>query len=286
MKINKNMIIGISLGVVIICISFLFMFIPSIKNYNLFYFLMGIGVLIVLSPFVVASIVETREQREKNEMFLEFARSLVESVDSGTPISKSILNLKPEGFGALGPHIKKLANQIRLGIQLQKALETFAYDTKSATIIRAITLIREADRTGGNIGNILSSVANSVAEVEELKAERRAAISSIVMEGYIIFFIFIIIMIVFEIQLLPIASSMDIGGGGFLEEVGAESVEPQGEGISDYSIAFLALLVTQGFFAGFVIGKLSEGTIKSGIKHSFIMVAMAILLSTGAKLLF
>jgi hypothetical protein len=42
-------------------------------------------------------------------------------------------------------------------------------------------------------------------------------------------------------------------------------------------------LVFQGFFAGLVIGKLSEGTVKSGLKHSIILVIIAILISTGAR---
>jgi hypothetical protein len=42
----------------------------------------------------------------------------------------------------------------------------------------------------------------------------------------------------------------------------------------------------QSLFAGLVIGKLSEGTIKSGIKHSFILVTIAILLTTGAGAFF
>ncbi len=271
----------------IISVSFVFLLVPDFENINLFYFLFGGGVLVGLLPFVISSIIHNRLMREKDEMFLEFARSLVESVESGTPISKSILNLRKEHFGALGGHVEKLANQIRLGIPLQTALETFAKETKSTTIIRAITLIREADKTGGNIESILSSVAKSVSEIEKLKAERRAAIASIVMEGYIIFLIFIIIMVVVEVQILPIAGTFEGGKGlDFSNPTDTFSLEgeEEGVGISDFSIAFLSLLITQGLFAGFVIGKLSEGNMKAGIKHSFILVAMAVLISTGSKL--
>lgn len=49
---------------------------------------------------------------------------------------------------------------------------------------------------------------------------------------------------------------------------------------------FLYLLVAQGFFAGLAIGKLTEGSIRSGIKHSFILAVLAFLISTGANSLF
>ena len=257
---------------------------------NLVYFLVGSGVLVILFPFVLSSIISGKREREKEEKFLEFARSLVESVESGTPISKSIVNMSQKDFGSLTPHIKKLANQIELGIPLQKSLETFAYDTRSKTIIRAITLIREADKTGGNINTILESVAKSVSEIEKLKSERRAAISSLVVEGYIIFLVFIIIMVVMEIQIIPLTSQIGFGTGGNIDALPSGAAEigaTVGEGFdpNEFTFAFLGLLVFQGFFAGLVIGKLSEGNIKAGIKHSFIMVSMAILISTGAKLI-
>ncbi|MFA6023442.1 MAG: type II secretion system F family protein [Candidatus Pacearchaeota archaeon] len=292
MRLKRGTISGIVAGIIIILSSFLFYFeiIPGLEpNKNIFYFLLGVGVLIMLLPFVLYSIFETKIEREKDEMFLEFSRSLLESVDSGTPISKSIINMKAKNFGSLSPHIEKLANQIELGIPVKDALETFAYDTKSKTIIRAITLIREAEKTGGNINAILESVATSVSELEKLKSERRAAISSIVVEGYIIFFIFIIIMIVMQVQIIPMTTNLaglpqtgttGIPGGENIGLGGGTKIDPQ-----EFSNAFLALLVAQGLFAGLIIGKLSEGSLKAGIKHSFIMVAMAILMSTGASII-
>jgi len=41
--------------------------------------------------------------------------------------------------------------------------------------------------------------------------------------------------------------------------------------------------MVQGFFAGLVIGKLSEGSIKAGIKHSAIITALTYLAITGMK---
>jgi flagellar protein FlaJ len=287
MEIKRSVMVGIVAGLIIIAFSTIFYFVPAIKSINLFYFLLGIGFLIILLPFVIMSVIENRIEREKDEMFLEFARSLVESVESGTPISKSIINVKSKNFGSLSPHIEKLANQIELGIPIKEAFETFAFDTKSKTIIRAITLIREAEKTGGSINNILESVANSVSEIEKLKAERRSAISSIVLEGYIIFFIFIVIMIVMEIQILPMTANIaSLSSGNVLPGAPAIGIEDGGSvNPNDFTGAFLALLIAQGLFAGLIIGKLAEGNLKAGIKHSFVMVSMAILISTGSKVI-
>jgi len=280
---KKGLIIGIIGGILSFVGAFVLFFLGD-DLMNLVYFLVGSGVLIILFPFVLSSIIEGRQEREKDEKFLEFSRALVESVESGTPISRSIINMSQKDFGSLTLHVQKLANQIQLGIPLQTALQTFAYDTKSQIIIRAITLIREADKTGGNINTILDSVAKSVSEIEKLKAERRAAISSIVVEGYIIFFVFIVIMVVMEIQIIPMTAGISVSGTSFNAVSSGTQNSGSGFDPSQFTFAFLGLLITQGFFAGLVIGKLSEGQVKSGLKHSFIMVAMAILISTGSKL--
>ena len=103
---------------------------------------------------------------------MEFTRNLAESVKTGTPIGQSIINMKSKNLGTLSPHIKKLANQISLGIPISKAFGTFAGDLDSNTIKRAVALIREAESAGGQIDNILDSVAKSIYEIEKLKKER------------------------------------------------------------------------------------------------------------------
>ena len=58
-------------------------------------------------------------------MFLEFSRDLVEGVKTGTPISKSVINIRNKNYGSLNPYIDKLANQISLGIPIKDALDNF-----------------------------------------------------------------------------------------------------------------------------------------------------------------
>ena len=46
---------------------------------------------------------------------------------------------------------------------------------------------------------------------------------------------------------------------------------------------FLMLVIIQGFFAGIVIGKLAVGNIRSGFKHSLILITVALLVMTIAQ---
>ncbi|MEK9184877.1 MAG: type II secretion system F family protein, partial [Patescibacteria group bacterium] len=149
MELKRYHWIGIAVALVVIGLSF-FTF-----ETKFFFLLAGIGVLIGATPFVVSLIYEAKVDLEKEEMFLEFARNLVESVKTGTPISKSIINVRNKSYGVLNENIKKLANQITIGIPLNAALQTFSKDVNNKTISRALTLIGQAEKAGGNIGEIL-----------------------------------------------------------------------------------------------------------------------------------
>ncbi|OGJ13285.1 hypothetical protein A3K82_01865 [Candidatus Pacearchaeota archaeon RBG_19FT_COMBO_34_9] len=269
---------GIIGGLIIIALSFLFM------GTRFFFFIFWFGLLAGAIPFVLTTIQKTKTAREKEEMFLEFTRNLVESVKTGTPISKSIINLKKKPFGVLSRHIEKLANQISMGIPLRAALQTFANDIDNVTVSRTITLIGQAERAGGNIGEILEAVAKAVAMADKLKKERKAAISTLVVQGYIIFFVFMVIVLVMQFYIIPMISGIaNVGtlGAGGITTGGTESTTA-----IEVSKAFLYLLLIQGFFSGLTIGKLSEGEIKAGIKHSFALMALSFLISAVANIFF
>ncbi len=267
---------GIIAGIVVIALSFLAF------GSRFFFFIIWFGILIGVSPFVFTTIQKTRIAGQKEEMFLEFTRNLVESVKTGTPISKSITNMRKKPFGVLSKHVEKLANQISIGIPLKSALQTFAGDINNNTITRTITLIGQAERAGGNIGEILEAVAKAVSTADKLKKERKATVSTLAVQGYIIFFVFMIIVLVMQFYIIPMISGIATVG-----TLGVSGVTTGAETQAlDVSRAFLYLLIIQGLFSGLTIGKLSEGNIKAGIKHSFALVVLSFLVATIANVLF
>ncbi|MBM3230260.1 hypothetical protein FJZ22_01220 [Candidatus Pacearchaeota archaeon] len=283
MKLQKMHWLGIIAGVITLLVAIGF-YIAS-EDRNLAFFVGSIGITLIVVPFIIDIILQTQHEDEIANMFLEFSRGLAESVSTGTPVSKSIVNMRNKNYGVLTPHISKLGNQIALGIPLHTALETFAREVNNPVITRSVSLISEAERAGGEIDYILDSVARSIAEVEKLKKERQSAISSLVVQGYIIFFVFIGIMLVMEFKILPLAVSvgqisMDAQNLGAIDASASEKIDQK-----TLPNLFLSLLIAQGFFAGLIIGKLAEGKIKAGIKHSFILVVVALLVSTGARYL-
>lgn len=271
---KKTKIISIVVGLVLALLDIIFL---NSKT-NLMYFILILILLGTVLPYVIGVALESNKQKEKESRFLEFVRDLVENVKSGTPINKAIGNLRNRNYGALSPHIQKLANQLDLGLPLTTGLINFASDTKSRVISRSVSLISEAERSGGEIETILTSVANSVNQIEQLKKEQRSAVYSLVVQGYIIFMVFIIIVLVLQYYLLPMTGG--VGGIGDLNmDIKVNSEDDMGQSL-------FYLLLVQSFFAGIVIGKISEGNFKDGMKHSFILISITLIISLGTKAIF
>ena len=284
MKLLTRHWIGIIIGIAVLAADFAVLF-----GQKTFYFVIGIAVLIAVAPFAASALTEVGRAKEKEQMFLEFARNLVETVKAGTPISRSIIQIRNKDFGSLTPHVQKLANQIALGISVRQAFGVFASDVNNKVIARSIALIIEAEESGGEISLILESTAKSVSEIEDIKKERSASTYNLVMQGYIIFIIFLVIMLVVQIHFIPLmlktiseagglqTTGEAFGGGFATSTISQELVDTLGT-------LFIVLILVQGFFAGLVIGKLSEGSIKAGIKHTIIIVALAYFITFGAKI--
>ena len=239
MKMKISNYLGIVVGLALVITSMFFM------EENFFTLMIGGGIIIIVTPFVIGYIIEVKIAAEKEEMFMEFTRNLVESVKMGASISKSILNVKNKPYGVLSKHINKLANQIHMGIPLNIALKTFSNDVDNRTISKALTLIGQAEKSGGDIGEILESVAGAVSTADKLKKEQKSSISSLVSQGYIIFVVFLIIVLVMQFKILPMVSGIATTGsmGDLGIGVGGGEVD-QGE----IANAFFYLLLIQGQF--------------------------------------
>ena len=143
-------------GIVIIALDIVFL----LKT-RLFFPVLILSLLFSSLHFWIDFFSELKRQKIIEIMFLNFTRSLVESVKSGVSIPRSIQNVSKKNYEALNPYVKKLSHQIEWGIPTSKALQTFAEDTGNKVIKRSISLMVEAERSGGDITDILSSVVLS-----------------------------------------------------------------------------------------------------------------------------
>ncbi len=250
----------------------------------------ALGIAIILFPFWLDFIKEGSRQREIEEKFLEFVRSITSNVKAGTPIPKATIESSESNYGALNPYIKKLRHQLEWGIPFREALIRFSKNTRNKVITRSVTIIIEAEQSGGNIQDVLEGVTSSVVQIKKIRDERRANSFSQIIQGYLVFFIFIAIMIVLQIFLLP--QLADVSGdvfSGVTYTGGVTNADLDSDTLPvsiNFENIFIFLILIQGLFAGLMVGKFSEGSIKYGVRHSFILMLVGYLAFTLATGLF
>ena len=290
---EKRHIGGIIIGIGALVIDFIFFldtawFIP----------LIAIAVTMGWSQFWIDYFVNTRRQKELESAFPDFVRNLVGAIKSGMPVGKSLVHVAKTDYGVLTPHVVKLANQVEWAIPVHKALLVFANDTNNGVIKRSIATVIEAELSGGNIEDVLETVTTSVIEIKKIKAQRRASIHSQLVQSYVIFIVFLGVMIVIQNLLIPYIANIESsniegassGGGASMTTTALSGairivhIDASSLGAFIGSIAawitsirgvFLMLALIQALFAGLVLGKLAEGEIRAGVKHSLILMTIA-----------
>ncbi|OGI11723.1 hypothetical protein A3K64_00320 [Candidatus Micrarchaeota archaeon RBG_16_36_9] len=242
------------LGISLLIINLIFLSLFSLSIVSIF---------IIPTGFFVYQYMKYKENREIEERFPDFLRDVAQNIRTGMTIPQAITATKDTYYGALSTHIRKIVVQIDWGIPLDKILTDFA-NTTTKPLRRTVSTIIDTYRGGGDIASIFDSTGKSSVEINRINKERSSIVYNQMLTGYVIFFVFIGVLIMMQIYLIPSLktfSSSEIGNTSTFSELG-----------SFYADTFRMLIILQGLFSGLVIGKLSEGSIISGLKHSIILV--------------
>ncbi len=237
-----------------------------------------LSVVIIMGPSLYMMYKDFAYARDVEKRFPDFLRDITDGLNAGMPLPQAIKNTRKNDYGAFGLEAKKIAIQIEWGIPFEEILNKFAERSGSSVMKRTVSTIIETHRGGGNIANVLEAVAKSIVEIDKIKQERSSHIFAQMLTGYTIFFIFLGVMIGLQKFLLP-----NMLGGGGLSEITAtpESTQNLAE---IYKELFGRLIIIEGLFSGVAIGKMSEGSVLAGLRHSLVLVAIgytAFLLGSG-----
>ena len=139
---------------------------------------------------------------------------------------------------------------------------------------------------GGEMGDVLESVAADIGETKALEERRSAESKPYLIVGYLGYFVFLGVLLVISNQFLPMVSEaaqavadrpasagVGIGAGALQFSVTEDDVEL-------YKRLFFHALLIQGFCAGVVTGKIGESSAVAGLKHSIFFMVVAFIAYT------
>jgi len=272
---DKKLITILAMSGVVTALTLVVNFLYFIEIPNLFSTINIVAIFIVAFPAVSLKYMDYRKKKRVEEMFPVFLRDFVESVRGGMTVPSAFKNISVNDYGPLTYYVKKMSAQMDWGIPIEKVLLKFSKEVNSILIGRIVSSVIESHRFGGNLADTFEALSNTALEVERLRSERSLYMHSQMITGYIIFFVFLGVIIGLGRFLIPsltgVSASSLTGGTAPQQDLGLE-----------YKSVFRNLILIQGFFAGLAVGKMAEGAIVAGLKHSFFMMFVGILVFTIA----
>ncbi|MDP2900184.1 MAG: type II secretion system F family protein [Candidatus Bathyarchaeota archaeon] len=259
-EIARLIIIGIpaTVGILIALFGY-YIFFPKL----LFHILLVVGVIVALS--VPALLIHFDEARKKKIDFMlpQFLRDVYEGQESGLTFLKALQASAARDYGPLTKELRQMVVQLSWGVEFEEAFTSFANRVDTEITKKTVALLLETTRLGGDIKASLSSVASFVTEMNNLREERESELKPYMTIIYISSIIFMIIMIIIYQSFFT--SMASTAAGGFLKLPLS---------IEDFKAALFDLVIIVSFFGGITSGKLSQGKILSGLKHSISLIVI------------
>jgi flagellar protein FlaJ len=260
---------GLGIAIVLLNVLFIYDYAPF-----LFPIINVAGGLIASVPVVMVVYTRYRIAMEIDQQFVVFMRDLTASINSGMTLPLALSHCSKNNYMALGPHVRDLSAQVDWGIPFNRALETFSKRISSVSVKRSVATIIETYKVGGKIADTLDAINRSLVTIESIRKERSSSVRSEVVTSYMIYLVFIFILVILQSFLIPTLTQRSTSAVA-LDVTQAPQTLPSTE---SYAETFSIFIIMQGFFAGLATGKMAEGSIAHGLKHSLILIVSGYLI--------
>jgi flagellar protein FlaJ len=270
MEISKTLLfelLFLCIGIMLLTLNFflisnIFPFITPLINV--------LGAMVAIVPPFLIFYSKYRVSKEIEEQFIVFITDLTASIDSGMTLPIALKHVSRKDYRSMSKYVREIESKVEWGIPFEKSLKIFSEKVKSTPIKRSVSTIIETYKVGGNISDTLRAIGQSLIEINKIRQERSASVQSQLVTSYMIFFVFIFILLILKTFLLPSFGTMQ-ASPSLIGESGGETTAFPAE---LYTQTFINFILVQGFFAGLATGKMAEGSLIAGFKHSIVLIVV------------
>jgi len=217
------------------------------------------AVIIAVSPPAVLDYVDYKWRRAVDEHLPDLFRSIVQAQETGMTLPQALEEASKRNYGPLTAELRKMTTQISWGMTFDETLLALGRRVNTVLMQRTVPLIIEASRSGGHVEKVFDPMGKFIQTTLLLDKERRNQTRPYIAIIYVAFFVFL-----FTIVLLFKSFFASIEGLPILS-MGVMPAE-------EMQRTFFHMTSIQAFFGGLVAGKMGEGSISAGLKHSLIMM--------------
>ncbi|MGB7787316.1 type II secretion system F family protein [Methanoregula sp.] len=225
--------------------------------------IMVFAVLIAITPYAIDITLQKRSTRRKEELYTEFLFKLSELMRGGLDPIKSVKELSRTDLGILTPHIRIASTSMIYGKSFEESMKSMAKSLNSELIARYTTLVIQASYSGGSVADLILKASEDMRSIISIEREKEGNLSQYVMIFYFAQGIILFIIYTLSTSLLP-----------FVKQLGSTSIFGGANQIAnlDFSRGFFHMIMINSFFGGLIIGKISEGDARFGLKHAVVLM--------------
>ncbi|MEK6835818.1 MAG: type II secretion system F family protein, partial [Nanoarchaeota archaeon] len=152
------------------------------------YWLLSLFISILILLFFAYSLIVLRKYKRKKEVenvLADYLQLVSANLNAGMPIDQALWYAVRERFGILAEEIEIVARKTLAGVDLEDALIEFSQKYDSDMLKKAVVLLIEGMRAGGELATVVNKIAWSIKEDQILNREMSAEVMT-----YSIFIIF------------------------------------------------------------------------------------------------
>ena len=255
---TKKIVVVMSVLLAVAIVSFGFFIVGFTAALDDFVFF---GFLVLISPIAIVNYVDYRWRKSVDARLPDLFRSIVQAQEIGMTLPKALEEAAERDYGPLSPELKKMTVQISWGASFEEALLAFGRRVGTVLTLRTVPMIIEASRSGGRVEKVFDPMGKFVQTTLLLEKERKTQTRPYIAIIYVALFVFL-----FTIVILFKTFFTNVEGVALFS---LPTSSP-----ADLKRIFLHLTLVQGFFSGLVAGKMGEGSVSAGLKHSLVMMLL------------
>ncbi len=242
--------------------------------YSVLIMTLGLAVITFLTwavAYAIFDLYKYNRRMELENVLPDFLQLTAANIRAGMPIDRALWFAVRPRFGILAREVEIVAKRTMSGQDLEVALMELVDKYDSVVLARAVALLIEGIKGGGEIGVLLMNIANNIQEGFLLRKEMAANVVT-----YVIFITFATIgaapfLFALSSQLLKVITKITSevaipkGGGGGASF--ALSFSQVGITQSDFRIFAFVSLTISSLMSAMIIATIRKGTVKSGLKY-------------------
>jgi flagellar protein FlaJ len=226
--------------------------------------IMVFALIIAILPYSVDITLQKRGVRKKEELYTEFLFKLSELMRGGLDPIKAVKELSKTDLGVLTPHIRIASTSMTFGKSFEESMKAMAKSLHSELITRYTMLVVQASYSGGSVADLILKASEDMRSIISIEREKEGNLHQYVMIFYFAQAIIVFIVYILTTSLLP-----------FVQQLGVSQMFGKSDiGNIDFARGFFHMIILNAIFGGLIIGKISEGEARYGLKHVVVLVAV------------